>query len=321
MLLSICIPTFNRAGYLDICLNNFCREMKDAGDGIELIVTDNCSTDDTQETVRKYMLLQKNIQYHKNKSNLGADGNMLTCLEKANGEYCWIFGDDDILLEGQLKIILEQLSKKQFDLIYLGNYWFGEDYLLEKPQKSNPASAIVFEDKKAFLKTINIWTTFISAVIFKKQVVQNKDLTPFLGTNLIQLQWVLPSVFTEKKCLYLQGQLIACKGNNTGGYNLFKTFGTNLNHIVNSLIKQGLVQPYATDILNYYIIKDFMPLYCIRYKQKEMGNFNKEESPFIQLRKLYKKYFIYWIVLFPLDILPVFLGKKYYYGMKKLNIF
>jgi glycosyltransferase involved in cell wall biosynthesis len=319
VLLSVCIPTYNRAGYLDICLDSFCRELRTASNNIELIVFDNCSSDNTREVVQKHMLQEKALQYYKNESNVGADGNMLKCLEKANGEYCWIFGDDDVLLEGQLKTITENLNLHAYGLIYLGNYWFRENYLVEKP-KQRLQKSLVYENKKDFLKSINIWTTFISAVIFRKEVIKNNDLTPFVGTNLIQLQWVLPSIFSDKKCLYLQGQIIACKGNNTGGYNLFKTFGKNLNEMVNDLMNRGLVPAYTADVINYYMIRDFMPLYCIRYKQEKLGNFNREESPFIQLRNLYKKYFIYWIVLFPLDILPVFLGKKYYYGMKKLKM-
>jgi hypothetical protein len=245
---------------------------------------------------------------------------MVNCLEKIKGEYFWLFGDDDLLLEGKMAIVLEQLRKRCYAMLYLGNYWFKDDYLAEMPIEKQPRAPVEYQNKKALLKKINIWATFISAGIFKNDVLKKIDLRAHIGTNLNQLQWVLPSIFADQKCLYLPGNMIACKSGNTGGYELFNTFGNNLTGMVNALCRQKLVPSYTERILNYYIIKDFMPLYCIRYKQHKLGDFHMEVSPFIMLKKLYKSYFIYWLVIFPLDIFPVFIGKKYYYGLKKIKI-
>lgn len=318
--LSICIPTFNRAAYLDICLRSFCLELKHTVAVVEIIVSDNCSDDNTQEIAVYYISQGYPVRYIKNDKNIGADANMVKCLEICCGEYFWIFGDDDLLLPGKLAIILNTLQRHRPSATYLGNYWFENDYEKERPVNAKPEKAIEYYNKKAFLKKVNMWTTFISAGIFKREVLAQIDISAFIGSNLNQLQWVLPSIFTNQTCLYMQGYYLACKGGNTGGYSLFQTFGKNLNDIITALKEKKLVPGYTADVINYYIIKDFMPIYCIRYKQGKLTGFTNEESPFIQLKKLYRKYFIYWLILFPLDILPVFLGKKYYFGLKKLKI-
>lgn len=320
ILVSICIPTYNRASYLELCLRQFCKQLDVYQNRIEIIVGDNASTDDTGSVVNKFIQSGFPVQYYRHFVNMGADANVLFCINRAKGNYVWIMGDDDLLLNNCFKPVAELLLKDNYQHVYLGNYWFGDDYEKEMSAGKNYFRPQIFPDKKSYLKAINIWVTFLSAHIFKREVFQKLNLQEFTGTNLNQLQWVLTSMFSEGDCVYVYGNLLACKGNNTGGYSLFQSFGPNLNRIILELSKRGLVPAYAADVLNYYFIKDFMPLYCIRYKQKKLPGFETETSPFQLLHPLYKKYISYWLILKPIDWLPVFIGKKYYFGLKLLKL-
>ena len=67
-LLSICIPTYNRAKILDRALENIERELKSIDiNEIELVIFNNCSKDDTQEIVYKYINKGLPIKYSKMK--------------------------------------------------------------------------------------------------------------------------------------------------------------------------------------------------------------------------------------------------------------
>lgn len=319
-LLSVCIPTYNRASYLGLCLLQLCKQIDIQKNNVEIIIGDNCSEDNTSAIVQQFINSGFPVKYFRHERNLGADKNVAFCLEQSNATYSWVMGDDDLLLDRNLKIILDQLASHKFNHLYLGNYWFHNDYEKERPAKNNPVYAQVFSDKKKYLKAINIWTTFLSAHIFKSEVLHKIELDKFIGSNLNQMQWVMASMFTEGDCLYMRGNLLACKGNNTGGYSLFQSFGTNLNVIVTYLAEKRLVPNYALRILNYYFIKDFMPQFCIQYKQKKLTGFEKEESPFKLLQPLYKSYPVYWFVLKPVDWLPAGVAKKYYFGLKLLKI-
>ena len=55
-LLSICIPTYNRSGYLEQCLESIVHQER--FDEIEVIISDNCSTDDTEAVCKKYKSFQ-----------------------------------------------------------------------------------------------------------------------------------------------------------------------------------------------------------------------------------------------------------------------
>ncbi|MBI5639196.1 MAG: glycosyltransferase family 2 protein, partial [Nitrospirae bacterium] len=78
-LVSICIPTFNRAELLDECLSSIVCQFKDGEikRQVEVIISDNCSTDDTGKVAKKYCNLFDNIKYFGNLENIGMVGNMV----------------------------------------------------------------------------------------------------------------------------------------------------------------------------------------------------------------------------------------------------
>lgn len=90
---TVAIPTYNRASLLKECLEVVLRQ---TFQDFEVIVSDNCSPDDTTETVRAFS--DPRIRYYRNESNLGAFANMNRCLELARGEYITIMHDDDIYM-------------------------------------------------------------------------------------------------------------------------------------------------------------------------------------------------------------------------------
>ena len=71
MLLSICIPTYNRSEKLDNCLNSILISIQNVKErNFEICISDNCSSDNTEKIVKKYKNLFE-INYHKNNDNLG----------------------------------------------------------------------------------------------------------------------------------------------------------------------------------------------------------------------------------------------------------
>lgn len=110
MLLSIAIPTYNRANYLDRCLDSITRQIVEIDYQVELLVVDNASTDHTFEIVEKYIKRGFQIKYSKGETNKGIDYNILQCYHLSKGKYVVAFGDDDILYDGVLKR-LEKFSE------------------------------------------------------------------------------------------------------------------------------------------------------------------------------------------------------------------
>jgi len=108
-LLSICIPTYNRAHYLKECLDSIVCQFgdKEAYDQIEIVISDNASKDNTQKLVKKYQKDFSNIRYFRNLENLEFNRNVDNVLEKSKGAFCWTLSDDEFIKKDTLKFILD----------------------------------------------------------------------------------------------------------------------------------------------------------------------------------------------------------------------
>lgn len=102
-LLSILIPTYNRVDKLKKLLN--CLEMDGAfkNEKIEIVISDNCSTDSTWDVLSS--LTYNSVIVHRNESNIGLIGNVKTLLAMAKGDYVWLMGDDDIFELGLISTV------------------------------------------------------------------------------------------------------------------------------------------------------------------------------------------------------------------------
>lgn len=119
--LSICIPTFNRANLLVSALTGLALQVKELGAKVELLVSDNNSTDDTTEVVER-LSKECPIRYHRNEVNIGVVRNVLTVVSLAAGEFCWVLGDDDLVRDGAVRQILRAVEENpELDYFYV-NY-------------------------------------------------------------------------------------------------------------------------------------------------------------------------------------------------------
>ena len=113
-LLTIAIPTYNRASLLDRQLAWFAKAVEGNEHRCELFISDNSSTDDTPEVVAKWRPLlerqQVTLRIHRNAENIGAVRNIAHCLEEAHGYYSWVIGDDDVIDPNAIRFVLESID-------------------------------------------------------------------------------------------------------------------------------------------------------------------------------------------------------------------
>ncbi len=120
-LISICIPTYNRHAYLKECINCIIdQEWYDSLD-IEIVISDNASTDETKKTVETFQKVHSNIHYFRNDENIGANRNLFRASEYARGMYIWFMWDDDIILPQGLKKVLSALQSKENIVLFHTN--------------------------------------------------------------------------------------------------------------------------------------------------------------------------------------------------------
>ena len=105
-LVTIGIPTYNRASsFLEDAIKS---AVEQTYENIEIIVSDNVSTDHTEEVVKGFS--DSRIRYFKHIKNTGMKNNFNACVEKARGDYFLLLCDDD-LIDSPDHILMFSLGK------------------------------------------------------------------------------------------------------------------------------------------------------------------------------------------------------------------
>lgn len=109
--LSICIPTFNRAKILNTTLRNLLSQNLR---GVEIIISDNASTDNTKFIVSE--LNSNKIKYFRNKYNMGPVINLFKSMECASGDFFVILSDEDDLYIDKILDNIKTVEKKNIEV-------------------------------------------------------------------------------------------------------------------------------------------------------------------------------------------------------------
>jgi glycosyltransferase involved in cell wall biosynthesis len=302
--LTIAIPTYNRSRYLELCLGQIFKQIQQHESLVEIIISDNCSTDDTAEVVQSYANKGLSFRYVHNEENIGADRNFVQCFTLAGGTYVLILGDDDVLLDGALDKIITVLTSGEYGLVYVNSYGFSADHLLESPRKQRTGT-VVYTETKEMIERVNYWLTFASGNIVNKTVLdEDLNASEFVDTNLVQLNWVLSALFNARENAVIEDYLIAYKSANTGGYRLCQVFGENINRIFSRFIERGVDKRYF-DVINSRLVQTFFPNLIV-IQRRARGGFDFEaEDYFTALRQVFGGYPAFWLVTVPALKLPV----------------
>jgi len=106
---TIAIPTYNRA-------DSYLKESLESAVGqtyanIEILVSDNCSSDHTEELVKSFH--DSRIRYFKQPENIGSNNNCNFCLDRARGKYILFLFDDDVLDHDFIEVCVAALPENK----------------------------------------------------------------------------------------------------------------------------------------------------------------------------------------------------------------
>lgn len=188
MVLTIAIPTYNRANVLERALNSILFQLDER---VEILVSDNASTDDTKRVMDLFCAKYPRIRYVCNQRNLGPDKNFLQCYSLAKGEFILLLGDDDIIVENSLNELLDFIEQKAFecDLIFLNHAFFKKNYQsIESCQEQfwHNGKNFITTDKNKWIDVAKYQVTYMSAFALRKEAY-DRVINPekYIGTHFI----------------------------------------------------------------------------------------------------------------------------------------
>jgi glycosyltransferase involved in cell wall biosynthesis len=307
-LLSICIPTYNRNDCLIIGLSKLIPQIEQVSNYVELIITDNCSTDSSFDTIKaikkEYNFL--NIIINRNDNNLGFYGNFLKCRELSSGEFIWILSDNDhIENDNLLRNIIDIILHNQANIIYLDNTF---DILKPLSVRSLVVERLISE--------YGCYLTLISAVIFKNIKTGDTIINEKFKENaFLGFLYLIDSIEWGSFVYIIKGYCYSEFLQRQGNFDYFEIF---VNHQLNALsfmrskgASQYLLKKYKNHMINHHVKRQF-----IKYKiDKSIHCSVKSNKNILELIFLFAFNFStlknYWKYLFPISITPPFLLRQF----------
>lgn len=304
MRLTIAIPTFNRQIFLARLLNVLAVEIEGREDIIEIFVSDNASTDGTDRVIADIVARYPHIRAVRNSVNVGVDANIVQCFRAARGAHVWIMGDDDMPKLGVIDRMLDLLIEAAPDLVYLPSEWIPEVVRPDQGTGYDP-TAVIACDRLAFAQRVNVWLTFLSGIVVRKDHAAGFDTAALEGTNLIQLSWVLAALRQGSVFYAFQDALVLATGGNTGGYAVIKVFGANFPALIaatfgrKSAMFRAVVGP---------TVASYLPQLIWNVRNGQGGKF-AVELPWVDLRREIGRFPAFWSVVVPVGRAPLPLAR------------
>jgi abequosyltransferase len=189
MLISICIPSYNRPEEIDVLLRSIdCDPSK-----IEVVICEDHAPqrEKVREVVNKFISgSHYKVNYIENPVNLGYDGNIRKIIQEATADFILFMGDDDRFYAGALDQFFA-FMQNNLDVGYVLRSYYGEhpDGRLEmfKYFKESRRLEPSLENCSFLFKR----TVSIAGVTFNRQAAVEIATTAFDGTLLYQLYLVL----------------------------------------------------------------------------------------------------------------------------------
>ncbi|MFQ8707113.1 MAG: glycosyltransferase family 2 protein [Thomasclavelia sp.] len=110
-LISIITPTYNCANFIGETIDSV---LAQTYSNWEMIIVDDCSTDNTEEIVNNYSNSDKRIKYYKLDNNSGAAVSRTKAMELANGQYMAFLDSDDLWYPNKLEYQINYMKKNNY---------------------------------------------------------------------------------------------------------------------------------------------------------------------------------------------------------------
>ena len=285
-LLSLCIPTFNRANYLKDALENITTD-KAFDERVEVVISDNASTDNTEFIGRKYAKKFANIHYFKNEKNIN-DNNFFLALSRGKGKYLRLFNDTLRFKEGALKKMLDIIKSSHEDkpLFIYSNISFLNNENCKKETKTI----------EEFLQETSFYTTWIANFgCWNKHL--NLIISPqkYSHLQLSQVDWTYAIVInSSQSVIYYDNFYIVKSINNKGGYNIYEVFVTNYFQLLRKY-------SFSNKVLNkekYRLLKHFITPWFIKLNTDKNLTFKQNNKWNILFKEYWLHLYFYLFVIY-----------------------
>lgn len=227
--LSICIPTLNRAQYIGETLDSIVPDLRN---DVEVVIVDGGSSDQTEAVVATYRERFASIRYIRRSNeataptNSGFDRDCSWAVELAQGEYCWLMTDDDVLVPGAVRRVVERLGEGH-ELIVIScevrDPALGATLVQARPRLAHD---MVFQPAQweAFFSLTAMHLTFVGAVVVRRVTWLSRHPEAFFGSGFVHVGVIFSAPMQETVLVIAQPLVLIRYGNGQWTQRAFEIF-------------------------------------------------------------------------------------------------
>ncbi len=301
-LLSICMPTYNRSGYLVQTLDSFIKS-KGFDSRVEIVISDNCSTDDTENICREYADKYHNIKYYRQpKPTDIADKNFADALSLGTGIYLKLSNDTLPFKSDTLEFMLDKITQNINNKIPLFFHpLYNTHHIMETEVEVNSIDELV--------SNISYGITWIAGFgCWREQFSCLEDKHKKIAVQLMQMDWTLRLFLTYKKSvIFFRDMYEPADIEKKCSYNMYEIFGQNYLSIYKEYIGQDLLSRNVYDNEKKRLLYSFF-LRSLSYSILNKSYSFKVNKMFYYLRDYKYDWFFYCaFAVFPFVLILEFI--------------
>jgi len=180
-ILSVVIPTFSRDEELRACVESFTDQIVGDLEGrVEIVLSNNAGPEAAQDLARRLSDRHPSVSYVINAENGGGGVQVLTAPWRAQGEWLWIFGDDDLVLPGALAGVINRLERDQPDFLTLNRCVTNNELTELIIPTRNTIPSLAFSSFTDLLSVLGMdQMSFFSSQIYRTRVAREINTDPY----------------------------------------------------------------------------------------------------------------------------------------------
>jgi abequosyltransferase len=312
-ILSVCIMTYNRANTLRETLDSILPQVVDQP-SIEVLVSDNASTDNTADVVGEYCARFPSLRYSRNPSNAGFDGNVVACIVNAAGDYVAYCSDDDIAPPDLYPKLLQQLIEIKPVAAYINHTPFFHDDPRQIGAPTQPVLKRVFTIPNEFFLYCGLG--FISALVLKRsEALKHVGEIYGHGRDTGHVEIGARTVLSTSGPFLFDGTLtILARHAQDSGYDPLRKGAINTTQVHIELLRDGLLTRENVAWHNRKTIRLFLQRLIVNNRLKA----REDLVPARELRQMYGSDPLFYLYAYPLLLIPAPLLRCFAYPIRAL---
>lgn len=257
-LLTVAFITYNRSEYLKKSLPCVLQQL--GNDALaEVLVSDNASTDDTRAFVRKMQKTYRNLRYHCNEENVGAEGNIHRALQESRGEYVLVAGDDDYFVDGALLFLLSRIIRDRGAAIF----FLGNNFGSYEVQRGLGCAA--------YIESVGFFVTWLSGIVLQRSLYEQiEQPQKYDDTHIPQVYLQTEILKRNPKFVVLYGTFIQKESGDRApaGVNFAEVF---IKHYLDLLQVEAQISPELLSVEKKRLMENHVYPWFLRIRRERIN--------------------------------------------------